>query len=551
LFAWEWIIMKIVSGVKMAQIDSEAMSTYAIPGLVLMENAALQVVNLVRELRPQPDKGKVGVFCGRGNNGGDGFVIARHLRRLGYRVETWAMGGLSAYRGDAAVNYGILLKGGSGIHLVEESDPARFLSELGPSDLVVDALLGTGLKSPVSGPFEKLIAAINESEAEVLAVDIPSGISADSGAVMGAAVKADWTVTFALPKRGLLLFPGAAHAGRVAVVDIGIPAALTAAPEIRENLVTGELVRSQLPPRVTDGHKGTYGRVLILAGSPGMTGAAALAGEAALRGGAGLVYTGTAAELRPVLESKLKEVIVFGFRGDGRGNLVSGALGEILESARGCQALAFGPGLDPGTETLELLRELLRELTVPVVVDAGGLGAAARKPALLAGHRAPLVLTPHPGEMAALTGLTTADVQNRRWEMAAEMAGEWDAVLVLKGAHTVTAAPSGDVYINPTGNPVLSTAGSGDLLTGLLAALAAQGLSPEAAALCAVYLHGLAADMLSEWAGVKTAAGARGGMAGDVLEFFPAALNRTANYPPAVPGERFWIKERVERMDIK
>lgn len=521
----------------MGQIDRKAMEAYGIPGIVLMENAGLQVVSMVLQLCPRADDGMIAVFCGRGNNGGDGFVIARHLQKLGYRVKTWAMGALSAYKGDAAANYDIYLKGGGHVSLLTEGDPSAITGELQESDLIVDALLGTGIRNRVAEPFAEVIRAINGSRARVLAVDIPSGISADTGEVLGEAVKADYTVTFALPKRGLLLFPGAQYAGRVFVGDIGIPRELTASSEIRENLVTGDAIKAHLPRRVADGHKGTYGRALILAGSAGMTGAAALAGEAALRGGAGLVYAGIAAELRAVLEAKLREVIILAFPGDGTGNMEPAGAGEILDFAGQCRAVAFGPGLDPGRKTLELLKGLLTRAALPMVIDAGGLGALALDTGLLAQKKAPAIVTPHPGEMARLTGMEVPAIQRGRWEIAAEKAREWDSIVVLKGAHTVTALPDGEVFVNPTGNPVLSTAGSGDILTGLITGLAAQGLPPQWAAVCGVYLHGLAGDLLAEQAGE------RGHLAGDVLAFIPLALNRVSEFSSRPPGALFPVKE--------
>ncbi len=504
----------------MAEIDREAINEYGIPGLVLMENAGLQVVNTVQYIRPQVQDGRIVVLCGKGNNGGDGFVIVRHLVRLGYLVETWALGEVSQYDGDARVNYNILLKQGFEVSVMDETEPAVRLRYLDKKDLIIDALLGTGLKSKVREPLAGIISAVNESPAEVLSVDIPSGISADNGQVMGSGVRADYTVTFALPKKGLFLFPGADYCCKIKIVDIGIPGELTAADDIKENLITSNLVGSLLPGRISNGHKGTYGRALILAGSQGMTGAAVLAGESALRGGAGLVYVGAAEELCPILESKLKEIIVLGFQGDGSGNLAGAGFDKIREKTAECQAVAFGPGLSPTRETLHLLENLAAELSIPMVVDAGGLAALALKPGLLPLSGAPLILTPHPGEMAKLTKTSTEAVQQERWELASRKAREWKAVVLLKGAYTVVALPDGEVHVNPTGNPVLSTAGTGDLLTGLVTALLAQGLSPEDASRCGVYLHGLAADLLL---GER---GARGHKAGDILDYFPLAINQ-------------------------
>lgn len=531
-------MVKIVAGAKMAQVDREAIERFRIPGLILMENAALGVVRHIKAILPERGRSRVLIFCGKGNNGGDGFVIARHLLRCGYRCQVWAMDRPSAYSGDAAVNYEILLKQDFPVHLVTDDDPGKTLQELGDGDLIVDALLGTGLKREVSPPFAALIRSINDSPAPVLAVDIPSGICADSGDIMGEAVQANHTVTFALPKRGLLLFPGAEYAGRVVVADIGIPRQLQEGPEIRENLITKAQVRPLLPPRPLQSHKGTYGRALLLAGSYGMSGAALLAAEAALRGGAGLVYLGAAPDLRPTLEGKLKEVIVKELPGDGEGNLDAAGFSRILEEALGCQALAMGPGVLPGTSTLDLMRELLGKLTLPIVLDAGALGALARDSSLLQlKDKPPLVLTPHPGEMARLLGIDVEAVQRQRWELAAAQAREWGCILVLKGANTVIGLPGGELYVNTTGNPALATAGSGDVLTGLIAAMLAQGLSAERGAIAGVYLHGLAADLMVKDGGL------RGHHAGDLLPYIPAAFRELEAGEEAETVELFVLKE--------
>ena len=516
----------------MAALDGEAINRFSIPGIMLMENAALQVVQYIKEIHRAKWRGRILIFCGKGNNGGDGFVIARHLLRIGYPCDVWAMDRPAAYRGDAGINYEILLKQGVPINLVMDDDPVEILANLGEEDLIVDALLGTGLSRDVSANFAAIIRGINKSPAPVLAVDLPSGVCADSGKIMGVAINARHTVTFALPKRGLLLYPGAACAGRVVVADIGIPKQLTDTYIVSEQLITGQSVQALLPARSDQSHKGTYGRLLLLAGSPGMSGAAVLAAEAALRGGAGLVFLGAAPELRPVLESKLKEVIVRELPGDGEGNLDAGGFSRIQEEYRNCQALAVGPGMDPGHSTLALLHQLLKELRLPLIIDAGGLGALARNTALLASEdKPPLVLTPHPGEMAGLLGIDVETLQRQRWELAGEKAKEWHCVLVLKGAHTVIALPTGELFINPTGNAALATAGSGDLLTGLIAALLVQGLSPGDAAITGVYLHGLAADLMVADSGL------RGHTAGDVLSYIPAAFQQVESLTPIKPGE--------------
>ena len=524
-------LVKIVSGTQMAAIDGEAINRFRIPGLILMENAALQVVQYILELMPQR-RGRVLVFCGKGNNGGDGFVIARHLLRYGYVVSVWAMDRSQVYHGDAFVNYEILIKQGVPVSLVTEGDPPHILNYLDKDDLIVDALLGTGLSRDVSPKFAALISAINDSRAQVLAVDIPSGVCANSGKVMGTAIKARHTVTFALPKRGLLLYPGAECAGRIVVVNIGIPKQVLDKEVVTERLITAESVQALLPERLQQSHKGTYGRLLLLAGSPGMTGAAVLTAEAALRGGAGLVYLGAAPELRLVLEPKLKEVIMRELPGDGQGNLDRDGFSRIQEESNVCQALAVGPGMDPGYSTLTILQQIMEKISLPLVLDAGALVALALDPSLLeCKDKPPLILTPHPGEMARLLGIDVKTVQDQRWELAAEKAREWNCVLVLKGAHTVVALPSGKIFINPTGNAALATAGSGDILTGLISALLTQGYSADDAAVTAVYLHGLAADLL------VAARGLRGHTASDILSFIPAACQHLDGLVLTGPGD--------------
>jgi hydroxyethylthiazole kinase-like uncharacterized protein yjeF len=528
--------MKVVSGKKMSEIDRKTIEELGIPGLLLMENAGLQVVRFIESLREINKEVKIVIICGKGNNGGDGFVISRHLHRLGYHLETWAVGELSEYKGDAAVNYHVLLQLGIKVFQAGNSNLLRSISGLRDNDLIVDALLGTGIKNEVREPFRSIIAAINDSAAKVVSVDIPSGISADSGEVMGAAVRAHYTVTFALPKRGLLLFPGVGYAGRVLVVEIGIPKKLTESAEIKENLITGNLVQAKILPRQLDSHKGSNGRALVLAGSTGMTGAAALAGEAALRSGAGLVYVGTAREIASILEGKLKEVITLGFPGDGEGNMISSGVAQIAEQAGDCQALAFGPGLKPDAETLKLFLELSGKVNLPIVVDAGGLGALSLAPDVLRDNKNPLILTPHPGEMSKLTGIETARVQQERWELTSAKALEWNAVVVLKGANTVVALPNGEIYVNPTGNPLLATAGTGDLLTGLITSFLAQGLLPESAAICGVYIHGLAADLLA------SKSGQRGFMAGDILQMLPRTFTEIIKQFSNGSDGSFWLR---------
>ena len=511
--------MKVLTAAAMREADRRTIEELGLPGIVLMENAAMRTAEAVGSLLPAPEQ--VLIVAGPGNNGGDGLAAARLLEQAGYRVSLWTTVPPQGYRGDAAVNYEYLRHSNFVVkHILDYEALEKFRGDLERAALVVDAIFGTGLDRPVEGLPAGVIEAVNEGPAPVLAVDLPSGIEADSGKVLGVAVRAQWTVCLAFPKPGLLQHPGAGLAGEVAVGAINIPSFLVAQEQAA--VATAERLCKLLPPRPPVAHKGSFGRVLVVAGSTGMGGAAVLASTAALRGGAGLVYLAAPASLCPALEAQLCEVIV-----DPLPECAPGIIGPegaelLLEKAGGCDLLAAGPGLAPVQETAVLVKQLLRRTPLPVVLDAGALGALAllpekeRGPLLREAEQA-VVLTPHPGEMAALCGLDAAEIQQDRPGIASRFAREWGCVLLLKGAGTICASPGGEVCFNPTGGPALATAGTGDLLTGLLASLIAQGMAPFEAAAAAAYLHGLAGDLLPP---------GRGFIAGDILERFPEAFQR-------------------------
>ncbi len=509
--------MKVLTSTAMREADRRTIEELGFPGAVLMESAGMRVAEVILSLQPAP--ARVLVVAGPGNNGGDGLVIARLLQQAGRDVSLWTTVPPGGYRGDAAVNYQFLRHRGFQIkHILDYEALGQFQAALGGVDLVVDALFGMGLDRPVEGLPAGVIKAVNTGGVPVLAVDLPSGVQADSGKVMGCAVKARWTVTFAFPKPGLLQYPGADLAGEVIIGEINIPSFLAA--EEQASLTTAQRVRELLPPRPPEAHKGNFGRVLITAGSVGMSGAAALASEAALRGGAGLIYLAAPASICPALEGQLCEVITVPLPECARGLIDLQAAELLVEKAGGCDVLAVGPGLAPVRENASLLEQLLQRCSLPLVLDAGALGALALLPeaermALLRAAPQTPLLTPHPGEMARLTGLSPGEVQRSRPELARRLAQEWRSIIVLKGAGTVIASPGGEIYFNPTGGPALATAGTGDLLTGLIASLIAQGMPPFGAAVAAVYIHGLAGDLLPK---------GRGAMAGDILARFPAAF---------------------------
>lgn len=511
--------MKVLTAAAMREADRRTIEELGLPGMVLMECAAMRTVEAVMALLPAP--ARVLIAAGPGNNGGDGLAAARLLEQAGYSVSLWTTVAPQGYRGDAAVNYEFLRHSNFVVkHILDYEALERFRNELERADLIVDAIFGTGLVRPVEGLPAAVIKAVNEGTAPVLAIDLPSGVEADSGKVLGVAVQARWTVCLAFPKPGLLQHPGAGLAGEVAVGAINIPSFLVAGEQAAVT-TAGEICKL-LPLRSPESHKGSFGRVLIAAGSTGMSGAAVLASTAALRGGAGLVYLAAPASLCPALEAQLCEVIIVPLPECAPGVIGPEGAKILLERARRCDVLAAGPGLAPVRETAVLIEQLLRRAPLPVVLDAGALGALALLPekergALLRKAEQTVVLTPHPGEMAALTGLSAAEIQQDRPEAAGRYAGKWETVLLLKGAGTVCASPGGEIRFNPTGGPALATAGTGDLLTGLLSSLIAQGVAPFEAASAAAYIHGLAGDLLPPERGFK---------AGDILDCFPEAFQR-------------------------
>ncbi len=528
--------MRLVKAAVMRSLDQEAWRRYGIPGIVLMENAGLSVVHylLERFWDARPSGRKVLILAGPGNNGGDGLVVGRHLYNRGAGVEILLTAAPDSYQGDAAVNLKIVSAAGIPHWVFDADGCSRLAGALDRADLVVDALFGTGFRGLPQEPLASLIGMVNASGKPVLAVDLPSGMEADTGVVAGACIRADLTVTLGLPKLGLYLDPGAVYAGKVVVGDISFPPGLTgggeAAPGAAEfYLIDPELVAGFIPPRRPTDHKGSYGHVAVIGGAPGYTGAIALAGNAALRSGAGLVTAVVPASLYPVLAVKLTEVMTRPApesSGGGFSRTAHAALGELFSRVT---ALAVGPGLGQDPETAIFLHDLLRGTELPTVIDADALNLLACDRGLLEDkslreRRSRWVLTPHPGEMARLLGTSIGDVQADRVGTAVKAGQAWGTTLVLKGAHTVVAAPDGQVLINPTGNPGLATGGTGDVLAGLIAGLLAQGLTPVQAAAVGVYVHGWAADRLA------AARGMAGLIAGDLLDELPLALKELSGF---------------------
>ncbi len=488
--------MKVLSPGRMARYDRYAIETWGIPSAVLMENAGRSLYRLMKD-RYLNDRRSVAIVCGKGNNGGDGFVVARYALRDGYRTRALLLGRREDLQGDAALNMGLFASLGGEIVEVGEGGGGVSVA-LAHSDIVVDAIFGTGLSKEVAGRERDAIEHINACGKAVIAVDIPSGIDGRSGRPLGAAVKADHTYTFAYPKPGHFLHPGAFNRGRLTVVDISLPPEAESLLGHDGEVVDGGLLRSFLKARVPWAHKGTYGHVAVLAGSPGKTGAAHMASMAALKIGAGLVTLLTPASLNPIMEVKLTEVMTQPVEDEGSGYFLLSGADEILRLLADKDVLIVGPGLSQHRETMELVRKVYRSWEKPIVVDADGINAFGghREDINAAGDRA--IFTPHPGELARLIGSSPAHINADRVATAEQCVKELGVNVVLKGSPTVIASPDGDIFFNPTGNPALAKGGSGDILTGFLGGLVSQGYSPVQSAIFAAYLHGYIAD---RWVG--------------------------------------------------
>ncbi|MFO7819267.1 MAG: NAD(P)H-hydrate dehydratase [Halanaerobacter sp.] len=513
--------MKLVSGAQMGQIDRYTIEEVGIAGVVLMEQAGRRVTEEI--LADYPALEQAVILAGKGNNGGDGFVIARLLAERGVEVKTYLVGEKGDITGDAEVNLKILERLGQQVQQLKKVQDIKDLkTDLIHTELIVDALLGTGIKGRLRGLFPNLIDLINEVQTEVIAVDIPSGVEADTGIVREMAVQAKKTVTFGLPKLGLLLYPGTKFVGELEVVEIGIPKEAKDQGEIKTNLITAEMAAELLPLRDNNSHKGDYGKLLLVSGSPGMTGAAVLVARASLKMGAGLVTVGVPQSLHQILENKLTEAMTYPLGETEEGTVDISSLERIKDLISSRDVLAIGPGLRTKVETAKVVNSLLVEVKKPIVIDADGLNNLDDL-SLLKERSSPTILTPHPGEMSHLIAKPIEEIEANRLEVAREFAGEYGVVLVLKGSRTLIATPQGQIYLNCSGNSGLATGGSGDVLTGLITSLIGQGLTPSEASILAVYLHGLAAELGSEELTEYSL------LPSDVIDYLPQAIKVIEN----------------------
>ena len=510
--------MYVVSAAQMRELDRLTIREYGTPGHVLMERAGMGAAQVLLDFFGNSPPDRAVVVAGKGNNGGDGLVIARVLKRRGIDCQVVLAARKRDVQGDAkrTLQAFTRLKGHIGEVTAEDDLPAvqRRLARAG---VIVDALLGTGLNAPAGGLHAALIDRMNAADAPVVAVDVPSGLDADTGRTPGPVVQAAVTATFGYPKLGQLVYPGAASVGRLVCVDIGIPreALETVAPgtEVLTRPEVGRLV----PARPPEAHKGDFGHLLVLAGARGKSGAALLSASAALRCGTGLVTLAGPRSLIPIFSTVLLEAMTAAQpeRADGSLKLDERQLRRALD---GKTALVFGPGVGVSAETKRIAEWLLTHSRVPLLIDADGLNCVASNPAVLKTARVPVVLTPHPGEMARLVRITTADVQARRMDVARSFAEQTGCYVVLKGARSLVADPDGRVCINPTGNPGMASGGMGDVLSGVIGGLLAQGYPPYDACRLGTFLHGAAADT---WARTRGEAGL---LARDVIDGLPETL---------------------------
>jgi hydroxyethylthiazole kinase-like uncharacterized protein yjeF len=514
--------MIIVTPQQMQEIDARAIKKYKVPGLTLMENAAQALADKAQEMLSDSESSRdVCIVCGPGNNGGDGLAAARLLKEQGCEPLVFLLGSVGKLKGDAATNAKKLRA--ARIKITEIKSGAGLTSlraGIRRSGLIIDAIFGTGFHGVPEKLAGQIIEIINASGIPALAADIPSGVDGLTGKAAGPAVKAAATVTMGLLKTGLLFYPGKELAGEIIIADIGFPPKAVDEQKANINTINAESARRLLPRRAPDAHKGSCGTALIIAGSAGMSGAAALTATSCLRSGAGLVYLGAPESLHDIMEIKLTEVITKPLAETRSRSLAKASIDRIVSLLPQADALAVGPGLSQHPDTAELVRLLLTQVYRPAVIDADGLNALAGKAELLHEVKAPLVLTPHYGEMARLSGKSIDDVRKDPLQAAADFSQKYNQIVVLKGAPTVIAEPSGLLWINTSGNPGMATAGSGDVLTGLIAGFLAQGLKAAEAARLGVFLHGLAGDLA---AAQKTQYCL---VAGDIIDHLPQAFKK-------------------------
>lgn len=476
--------MKVATGYIMREIDRYCMETLKLPGIVLMENAALKIVKHLQLINAK----SFVIVCGKGNNGGDGFAVARHLCVMNKKVDVFLIGSDEGMSEDCRTNYSILRNMGVKINRINNYEDINELRDaLSRCEVSIDAVFGTGLSKNVEGIYDDAISIINENSSYILSIDVPSGLNSDTGRVMNNCIKANKTVTLQLYKRGFLSYGSDKYTGEIVVEEIGVPEFVTDKFHNNEFIVDDFLVKSKLQTRDKYSHKGDYGRVLIVAGSKGFTGAAFISAEGAVRSGAGLVTLCCSEDIQHILSSKLVEAMTISFKEKDK-------LKDMLPKI---SSIAIGPGLGNKEETFEIVKYALDNASCPMVIDADGINVLKDKLEILKNRDQKIILTPHLGEMSRITGSDIDYIKENRIEVAKKFAKEYGVIIVLKGSNTVI-TDGVLTFVNPTGNSSMASGGMGDCLTGITASLIGQGHKPLEAAYLAAYIHGYCGDRLAE-----------------------------------------------------
>ncbi|MGA2516293.1 MAG: NAD(P)H-hydrate dehydratase [Thermodesulfobacteriota bacterium] len=512
--------MKVATAEQMQELDRKSIETYRIPGIVLMENAGRGAAEVISDTFPDIRNKKIAIIAGKGNNGGDGFVIARYLLNRGVSVRAYLLTDPKGLRGDAETNFTIFHRmKGEVVPVPSSKDYIKVKRDIEKFDILIDGIFGTGLDAEVRGYYREVIDHLNTIQKPMVAIDIPSGLDADTGKPLGTAIRAFLTITFGLPKIGHLIPPGIDYVGKVKVIDIGIPRRLVEEERIPTYLLEKEEIQKWLSvPRNPNTHKGDYGHLLVIAGSVGKTGAAAMASQAALRVGAGLVTLALPKSLNAVMEIKLTEVMTEPLPETAKQTLSLRAFGTIVRLCENKKAVVIGPGLGTFKETQSLVLKLIKTLDLPIILDADGLTALATQPKTLPIKNRSFILTPHPGEMARLIRSQTKEVLEDRVGLSRNFSQSQHVHLVLKGHPTLITTPKGEVFINPTGNAGMASGGTGDVLTGMIGGLVCQGFDILTSVQIAVYIHGLAGDEVAREIGEKSL------IATDILQRLPTLL---------------------------
>lgn len=519
--------IRIVTAEIMRAIDRETIEKRGIPGIELMENAGREIAKGIKyQIIREEGKWNIAVFCGKGNNGGDGFVVGRYLHKSDLNVSIYYTGPAENLSPDARLNLDRALKLGIPIKDIRTIDE---LPEEMDADFIVDAIFGTGFSGAPSGIMADLIKYINSQSAEVISIDCPSGLNIDTGEHEGVVVKANHTYCLALPKFGLSYSPGRELAGSTRLTPIGIPDDIVESFSKRENLILGDVILPLLPARKPDGHKGDFGKLFILAGSTGLTGAAALCAMASVRTGLGLATVGCPKSINHILEIKLTEPMTHPLPDVAkRGVLALRGLGEIRKKISESDAVIIGPGIGRHHETAKLVQRIISSLDKPALIDADGLNAFEKDRQSLLDEHPKFILTPHPGEFRRLIDEDLPDNRTAKYDLVRKYAAKFNCVIVFKESPSFIVDTDGELFLNSTGNDGMATGGTGDVLSGMIGSFLAQGLSPLNAAVFGVYLHGLAGDIAARETGHRSL------IAGDLVEFLPDAFNNIEGFSPDV-----------------